>query len=258
MCVSPPLPCPSPCSERGGCGAWSVQPVVQQQLDTQLLVGRVWQPGGHKQQREQRQQLRSASSSLAVVVGDASAASRDWHCCGCSGLGLGLLALLVVVQQPGRATLCVRELVILEPPGPCLSRCTLLCCPVKDTSIGRKKATTISPTDSPITFILTQSLNKRTASDMGSDVPPHAASLAEIAAFMAAPGKGILASDESTGTIGKRLEKVGLQNDEVGCWSLFLLLQVDPACLGCRQYQDRHNPGTSHPYTCPCAVLGSA
>jgi fructose-bisphosphate aldolase class 1 len=39
--------------------------------------------------------------------------------------------------------------------------------------------------------------------------------LAETALKLAAPGKGILASDESTGTIGKRLEKAGLQNDEV-------------------------------------------
>lgn len=40
--------------------------------------------------------------------------------------------------------------------------------------------------------------------------------LAQIAAEIAAPGKGILAADESTGTIGKRLEKVGLVNEEVG------------------------------------------
>ena len=39
--------------------------------------------------------------------------------------------------------------------------------------------------------------------------------LVETASKLAAPGKGILASDESTGTIGKRLEKAGLQNDEV-------------------------------------------
>lgn len=67
-----------------------------------------------------------------------------------------------------------------------------------------------------------------------SAVPSPTASLAQIAAYMAAPGKGILASDESTGTIGKRLEKVGMQNDEVWCWPLLLLLQADPACLGCR------------------------
>ena len=39
--------------------------------------------------------------------------------------------------------------------------------------------------------------------------------LNETALQLAAPGKGILASDESTGTIGKRLERAGLQNDEV-------------------------------------------
>lgn len=39
--------------------------------------------------------------------------------------------------------------------------------------------------------------------------------LEETAAALARPGRGLLASDESTGTIGKRLEKAGLQNDEV-------------------------------------------
>ncbi|GMH40656.1 hypothetical protein BSKO_08560 [Bryopsis sp. KO-2023] len=39
-------------------------------------------------------------------------------------------------------------------------------------------------------------------------------SLANVAQSLAAPGKGILASDESTGTVGKRLEKVGLENTE--------------------------------------------
>lgn len=38
--------------------------------------------------------------------------------------------------------------------------------------------------------------------------------LLETAAAMVAPGKGILAIDESTGTIGKRLESVGLENTE--------------------------------------------
>lgn len=39
--------------------------------------------------------------------------------------------------------------------------------------------------------------------------------LAVNAAKLAAPGKGLLASDESTGTIGKRFEKAGLENTEV-------------------------------------------
>lgn len=47
--------------------------------------------------------------------------------------------------------------------------------------------------------------------------------LAAVALRIAAPSMGILAADESTSTIGKRLEKVGLQNTEVGglcsCWS---------------------------------------
>ncbi|GIM01270.1 hypothetical protein Vretimale_6050 [Volvox reticuliferus] len=41
-----------------------------------------------------------------------------------------------------------------------------------------------------------------------------AADLGSVAAKLAAPGKGLLASDESTGTIGKRLEKAGLPNTE--------------------------------------------
>jgi ABC-type multidrug transport system ATPase subunit len=39
--------------------------------------------------------------------------------------------------------------------------------------------------------------------------------LERVAQRIAAPGKGILAADESTTTIGKRLNKVGLENDEV-------------------------------------------
>ena len=32
--------------------------------------------------------------------------------------------------------------------------------------------------------------------------------------FIATPGKGILAADESTGTIGKRLASIGVANNE--------------------------------------------
>jgi fructose-bisphosphate aldolase class I len=53
--------------------------------------------------------------------------------------------------------------------------------------------------------------------------------LREIASRLSARGKGILASDESTGTIGKRLEKAGLENTEVSstkeCSSLFAVPQ---------------------------------
>ena len=59
--------------------------------------------------------------------------------------------------------------------------------------------------------------------------------LEETAATLAMPGRGLLASDESTGTIGKRLEKAGLQNDEVSmrlstdCFRLHEPLQALPA-----------------------------
>lgn len=41
------------------------------------------------------------------------------------------------------------------------------------------------------------------------------ADLRNTASRLAARGKGLLASDESVGTIGKRLEKAGIANTEV-------------------------------------------
>ncbi|MFZ9827162.1 MAG: class I fructose-bisphosphate aldolase, partial [Vulcanococcus sp.] len=38
--------------------------------------------------------------------------------------------------------------------------------------------------------------------------------LAATAAALAAPGTGLLAADESTGTIGKRFDAIGLENTE--------------------------------------------
>jgi fructose-bisphosphate aldolase class I len=43
---------------------------------------------------------------------------------------------------------------------------------------------------------------------------PYAAELIETARAIAAPGKGILAADESTGTIGQRFEKIKVENIE--------------------------------------------
>lgn len=43
-------------------------------------------------------------------------------------------------------------------------------------------------------------------------MPPSLAELEATAAALAAPGKGLLASDESPGTIGKRLARAGLEN----------------------------------------------
>ena len=45
----------------------------------------------------------------------------------------------------------------------------------------------------------------------------YKAELAATAAAIAAPGKGILAVDESTKTIGKRLESIGVENTEEVC-----------------------------------------
>lgn len=44
---------------------------------------------------------------------------------------------------------------------------------------------------------------------------PDNAELRNTAARLAATGKGLLASDESIGTIGKRFEKAGIANTEV-------------------------------------------
>lgn len=50
----------------------------------------------------------------------------------------------------------------------------------------------------------------------GSAQPtPSTEQLTKTAARLAAKGKGLLASDESIGTIGKRIEKAGLANTEV-------------------------------------------
>ena len=38
--------------------------------------------------------------------------------------------------------------------------------------------------------------------------------LRETALAMVAPGKGLLAADESTGTIAKRFDKIGVENTE--------------------------------------------
>ena len=43
---------------------------------------------------------------------------------------------------------------------------------------------------------------------------PYAAELIATAKAIAAPGKGILAADESTGTIGQRFASIGVENNE--------------------------------------------
>merc|ERR1711907_402355 len=57
--------------------------------------------------------------------------------------------------------------------------------------------------------------------------------LKATAAAMVAPGKGLLACDESTGTVGKRLESIGLENTEANRQTWRNLLFTTP---GINQY----------------------
>ena len=51
------------------------------------------------------------------------------------------------------------------------------------------------------------------------------------AAYIGTPGKGILAADESTGTIGKRLSSINVENIENNRRALRELLFCTPGCL---------------------------
>ncbi|XP_061368709.1 fructose-bisphosphate aldolase 6, cytosolic-like [Gastrolobium bilobum] len=53
------------------------------------------------------------------------------------------------------------------------------------------------------------------------------------AAYIGSPGKGILAADESTGTIGKRLASINVENVETNRRVLRELLFTAPGCLEC-------------------------
>ena len=54
----------------------------------------------------------------------------------------------------------------------------------------------------------------RSSSSLSMALSDYKNELAATAAAIAAPGKGILAVDESTKTIGKRLESIGVPNSE--------------------------------------------
>jgi len=53
------------------------------------------------------------------------------------------------------------------------------------------------------------------------------------ATYIGTPGKGILAADESTGTIGKRLASINVENVETNRRILRELLFTAPGCLEC-------------------------
>jgi fructose-bisphosphate aldolase class I len=61
----------------------------------------------------------------------------------------------------------------------------------------------------------------------------YAEELMATAAYIASPGKGILAADESTGTIGKRLASINVENVESNRRILRELLFTTPGALEC-------------------------
>ncbi|KAL6839475.1 hypothetical protein ACP4OV_030745 [Aristida adscensionis] len=63
---------------------------------------------------------------------------------------------------------------------------------------------------------------------MSAFVGKYADELIKTAKYLATPGKGILASDESTGTIGKRLSSINLENVESNRQALRELLFTAP------------------------------
>uniref|UniRef100_A0A8C7KTJ8 Fructose-bisphosphate aldolase n=2 Tax=Oncorhynchus TaxID=8016 RepID=A0A8C7KTJ8_ONCKI len=64
--------------------------------------------------------------------------------------------------------------------------------------------------------------------------PEQKKELSDIAQRIVAPGKGILAADESTGTMGKRLQKINVENNEENRRTFrdLLFSAVDPNCIG--------------------------
>ncbi|KAJ0088960.1 hypothetical protein Patl1_32383 [Pistacia atlantica] len=64
-----------------------------------------------------------------------------------------------------------------------------------------------------------------------SPAPTGFEELAKNAAYIGTPGKGILAADESTGTIGKRLSSINVENNETNRRDLRELLFCTPGAL---------------------------
>ncbi|XWS55961.1 hypothetical protein CRYUN_Cryun09bG0045000 [Craigia yunnanensis] len=66
---------------------------------------------------------------------------------------------------------------------------------------------------------------------MSCFISKYADELAKNAAYIGTPGKGILAVDESTGTIGKRLSSINVENNEENRRALRELLFTTPGAL---------------------------
>ncbi|MBO8584318.1 fructose-bisphosphate aldolase, partial [Staphylococcus aureus] len=66
---------------------------------------------------------------------------------------------------------------------------------------------------------------------MSSYIGKYTDELIANAAYIGTPGKGILAADESTGTVGKRLASVNVENVESNRRALRELLFCTPNAL---------------------------
>ncbi|KAJ7532656.1 hypothetical protein O6H91_13G013900 [Diphasiastrum complanatum] len=66
---------------------------------------------------------------------------------------------------------------------------------------------------------------------MSAFLGKYADELIKTAKYIATPGKGILAADESTGTIGKRLASIHVENVESNRQALRELLFTTPGAL---------------------------
>lgn len=67
--------------------------------------------------------------------------------------------------------------------------------------------------------------------ESGNEACKIADELIANAAYIGTPGKGILAADESTGTIGKRLSSINVENVEENRRALRELLFTTPGAL---------------------------
>ncbi|GFZ12690.1 aldolase superfamily protein [Actinidia rufa] len=78
---------------------------------------------------------------------------------------------------------------------------------------------------------------------MSAFVGKYADELIKNAKYIATPGKGILAADESTGTIGKRLSSISVENNVTNRQALRELLLISPGALAYLSGENNVVPG---------------
>ncbi|KAJ1695941.1 hypothetical protein LUZ63_012639 [Rhynchospora breviuscula] len=98
-------------------------------------------------------------------------------------------------------------------------------------AIYRHKILSISSPISQILLFYLFYLSLHFSTAMSAYRGKYADELAKNAAYIGSPGKGILAADESTGTIGKRLTSINVENNEENRRALRELLFCTPGAL---------------------------